>query len=261
MEPKEATQIGEDVIISSVSEIGINNREIEHSKGSRFSYVTNTDEKLDSRIREGLNRTEYPVLTEESDNDTNKDNYWIVDPIDGTIPFAYGLPNYVSMLAFVSNGRPIASVLYSPETGDMYKATSDFTTRNDNSIQSSDSQTIHENAVFCSIRSDGKHRDERYRDLHSRMTRNSIVFGVYSAGYGSVRIATGDAVAAVYTDLNEWDYMPTSLLVESSGGVVGSLVDGETGIDSLIDQDGKFSCFASTEQAFNEVLEIYNDNL
>lgn len=259
MEQEKAVSIGREAILESVYDVGLEDRDIADSKDSRFSYVTQTDKDLDSHIRERLEQTSYPVVTEESDNQTSEDTYWIVDPIDGTIPFAYGLPNYVSMLSFVKGGLPVASVLYSPETEDIYSATKEVSRLNGSEILSSDTQTVHENAVFSSIRSDGKHRDNRYRSLHRDLTEDSIVFGVYCAGYGSLRIATGDAVAALYVDLNEWDYMPTSLLVQSSGGVVGSLSTGEVGIESIIKEDGRMSCFASTKEVFEELSEMYQE--
>lgn len=259
MDNNRAVEIVSEVIKSSVNEVGLNDRAVKESKNSRFSYVTQTDEDIDNKIREKLSeKTEFPVESEESNNVAQDDDYWIVDPIDGTIPFAYGMPNYVSMAALIKDGVPEASALYSPETDDLYTCTKDSSKLNGETIKASDTDTINEEAVFSSVRADGQHKDETFRKLHTYLTRDSIVFGVFCAGFGATRVASGDAAGAVYVDLNKWDYMPTSRLVQSSGGVVGSLENGETGIQSVINTDGGLTCFASTEGAFNELYENYH---
>lgn len=253
------TDEASDIIRQAVEEVGLNDREVTKSKESRFSYLTDTDLQLDEILsRELEENTGYPVLSEENDSEPSADSYWTVDPIDGTIPFAHRMPNYVSMVSLVEKNTPTKSVIYCPETDEMFVATEDNAYRNGESITVSDAKTVEEEAVFCSVRADGVHKNDNFRRLHTRLTYDSIVFGVFCAGFGATRVANGDVVAAVYASLSEWDYMPTIRLIESSGGVAGLLESGEIGIESVTSSDARMVCFASTEDAFNELYEMYH---
>lgn len=48
---------------------------------------------------------------------------WVVDPIDGTVNYAHGLPIWCVSIALVLDGRPILGVIHSPETDETYWGT------------------------------------------------------------------------------------------------------------------------------------------
>lgn len=50
---------------------------------------------------------------------------WIVDPIDGTINFFHGDPNWCCSVAARLDGRTVAGVVYAPELGLCYEASAD----------------------------------------------------------------------------------------------------------------------------------------
>ncbi len=47
---------------------------------------------------------------------------WYLDPIDGTLNFALGLPGYCVSIALVESDVPIAACIYQPSTGDLFTA-------------------------------------------------------------------------------------------------------------------------------------------
>jgi myo-inositol-1(or 4)-monophosphatase len=47
---------------------------------------------------------------------------WIVDPIDGTVNFALGLPHYAVSVAAQLDGTVVAGCVYNPESGETYRA-------------------------------------------------------------------------------------------------------------------------------------------
>lgn len=247
------------IVRETVEEVGLDDKDVMKTKDSRFSYLTNTDLEIDNMLRSRLeNETGYPVLSEEDDSKPSGNTYWTVDPIDGTIPFSHNMPNYVCMIALVEEGYPTLSVIYSPETDEMFVATEDVAYRNGEIVETHNPESLEEEAVFCSVRADGIHDNEDFRDLHTELTRNSIVFGIFCAGFGAARVTTGDMVAGMYASLSEWDYMPTLRLIESSGGVVGLLESGDTGIESVINSDARMVCFASDKEVFNKIQQMYN---
>ena len=47
---------------------------------------------------------------------------WIIDPLDGTINYLYGIPIFAVSIAASFEGRSIAGVVHDPMTGEMYSA-------------------------------------------------------------------------------------------------------------------------------------------
>ena len=65
-----------------------------------------------------------PVISEEdaSHNYKRPDEYWLVDPIDGTASWYNGYKGFVSQAALIANGRPIFGVIHSPRMGVTWSA-------------------------------------------------------------------------------------------------------------------------------------------
>lgn len=49
------------------------------------------------------------------------DDLWILDPLDGTINFAHGLPMFCVSIARYKKGVPVAGVIYAPVLGELYR--------------------------------------------------------------------------------------------------------------------------------------------
>ena len=87
---------------------------LEVSQKSNFSdLVTNFDHQVQEIIIEEISRS-YPedkILAEEAgrntaDFDRSQANFWVLDPIDGTINFVVQQDNFAVMLAYYEKGQP-----------------------------------------------------------------------------------------------------------------------------------------------------------
>lgn len=100
-----------------------NNKKISIKEGEHI--VTETDLAVNKMVLEEI-RSTYPdhnVLGEEESYLENNSQYlWLCDPIDGTIPFAMGLPVMTFSLALTQNGRPIAAIVAIPIEGKLFYA-------------------------------------------------------------------------------------------------------------------------------------------
>ncbi len=66
---------------------------------------------------------EHGILTEEEGSaNTEAENVWITDPLDGTTNFAHGFPVYCSSVALVSRGEPVAGAVYDPTRDELFTA-------------------------------------------------------------------------------------------------------------------------------------------
>ncbi len=70
------------------------------------------------------------VISEESYHDSeyivntieNSEYVWTVDPLDGTLNFAYGFPYFCVSLGLLKNREPVLGVIYNPPTQELYCA-------------------------------------------------------------------------------------------------------------------------------------------
>jgi len=92
--------------------------------------VTEVDHLSQALILEILASTcvtyDLALLTEERTDDKQrleKDYFWCIDPLDGTLPFIESIPGYAVSIALVSrSGRPQISVVYDPVKQTLYSA-------------------------------------------------------------------------------------------------------------------------------------------
>ena len=66
-------------------------------------------------------KTGFPTLSEEGNSDQkgclSGQNYWLIDPLDGTKEFIKGNGEYTVNIALVENNRPVLGVIHPPEQG------------------------------------------------------------------------------------------------------------------------------------------------
>lgn len=95
------------------------------SKEGRHNLVTEFDLASEARIMEIL-RHRSPgstILTEESGlHAGSADLVWVIDPLDGTVNFAHGIPIFCVSIAAVVSGEIIAGVIHQPLTNETFTA-------------------------------------------------------------------------------------------------------------------------------------------
>jgi myo-inositol-1(or 4)-monophosphatase len=99
-----------------------NTKEIEQ-KSSFFDLVTQHDKVAQKLIIESI-KEYFPndgILAEEGVFE-NGENLWIIDPIDGTINYIHGLPNFAISIAYFEQKKPIFGVVYSPVLNEIFVA-------------------------------------------------------------------------------------------------------------------------------------------
>lgn len=91
------------------------------------SPLTIADRKAHNSIVEILERTEYPILSEEGRhlafNERKHWNiFWLVDPLDGTKEFIKRNGEFTVNIALIENSQPVLGVVYVPVSGSLYFA-------------------------------------------------------------------------------------------------------------------------------------------
>ena len=96
------------------------------SKKGSADFVTNADIKTEKILIDELKKAKpnYSILSEENGLETNKDkeNLWIIDPIDGTINFLHGIPHFAISIALMSKKEIVSGIIYDPIKDELFYA-------------------------------------------------------------------------------------------------------------------------------------------
>ena len=89
-------------------------------------FVSNADLKAEKIIIEELKKARpyYSIISEEDGSEINKDknNTWIIDPIDGTTNFLHGVPHFAISIALKSGNEIVSGLVYDPIKDEMFYA-------------------------------------------------------------------------------------------------------------------------------------------
>lgn len=99
--------------------------EVARTKSSPVDVVTEADQEVEALIRERLHaaRPDDALVGEEGEDDPGSSGLrWIVDPIDGTVNFLYGLPHWAVSIAVADQAEVLAGVVHSPGLDAEYAA-------------------------------------------------------------------------------------------------------------------------------------------
>jgi myo-inositol-1(or 4)-monophosphatase len=117
-----ASEKASKVLIRDFGEI----EKLQVSKKGPSDFVTNSDIKAEKIIIEELKkaRPNYSIISEENGTEKNKDknNTWIIDPIDGTINFLHGIPHFAISIALKSNEEIISGLIFDPIKNEIFFA-------------------------------------------------------------------------------------------------------------------------------------------
>ena len=99
------------------------------SKKGPSDFVTNSDLRVEKIIIEELRKAKpnYSIISEEKGLEicADKENLWIIDPIDGTINFLHGIPHFAISIALKSRNEIISGIIFDPIKDEIFFAEKD----------------------------------------------------------------------------------------------------------------------------------------
>lgn len=144
---------------------------------------------------------------------------WVVDPIDGTVNFFYGIPHFCISIALRHEGVTQLGVIYDPCTNELWTVEKGGKAYlNGAPIQTSPRTKLEESILFigCGKTNDAMDKGlERFKKASLR-ARKLRMMG--SAALGMAYIATGRLDAYVESRISLWDIAAGQLLLEAAGG-------------------------------------------
>jgi myo-inositol-1(or 4)-monophosphatase len=200
---------------------------------SKRDVVTNADYASERLVIDAI-KARYPddaILAEESgehagvlrDDGSHNGRTWVIDPLDGTVNYANGIPYYCVSIGLVVADRPTVGVIFDPARDDLYDAVADGPARLDGTpIRASTKETLSDYVVSLAVIGRGGLMRERRIAPQIRIHRR-----MGSAALSLAYVANGRFDAFVQNGgLSPWDVAAAGLIAERSGAVVTSISGG-----------------------------------
>ena len=142
---------------------------------------------------------------------------WVIDPLDGTVNYANGLPVFCVSIGLVIDDRPSVGVVLDPTRSETFAATADGpATLNGRPIRASEKDKLSDYVISLGL--SGRSVVSRARALRKEI-RVSRSMG--SAALGVAYVANGRFDAFVQeSSLSAWDIAAAGLIAERAGAVV-----------------------------------------
>ena len=148
---------------------------------------------------------------------------WVVDPLDGTVNYANGIPFFCVSLAVVGDGRPAVGVIHDPLRGETFAATADGpATLDGRPVTASDKERLSDFVVSLSL--SGRGAAARLRRLRKAIR---VPRSMGSAALALAYVGNGRFDAFVQEGgLSIWDVAAAGLVAARGGAVVTDLAGG-----------------------------------
>ena len=142
---------------------------------------------------------------------------WVIDPLDGTVNYANGLPVFCVSIGLTVDGRPVAGVVLDPTRDEVFAATADGpSTLNGRPIRASTKDKLSDYVISMSLA--GRSPVSRARAIRTEI-RISRSMG--SAALALAYVGNGRFDAFLQeTSLSAWDIAASGLIAERAGAVV-----------------------------------------
>lgn len=212
--------------------------------------VTEADEAIEQLLRAEI-ASVYPdhgVFGEEG-GVTGEDapSRWILDPIDGTKNYSWGIPVWATLIALEDNGEIVCGVASAPALGERWTAARGHgALRNGEPIHVSPVTGLAEARLgFTSAAPHGRPAfDEGFRVLLDSVAHDRGLGDFY----GHVLVASGSLDVMIEPSLAPWDMGPLIVIVEEAGGRLTDF-SGRRGIYGR-------SCLTTNGLLHEEILRI-----
>jgi myo-inositol-1(or 4)-monophosphatase len=190
--------------------------------------VTEADLKAEAFLLAAI-QDEFPehrVLAEESGvRDGNAEHLWYIDPLDGTLNYAHGVPIYSVSVAYAWEGEVQLGVVFNPQTGECYSAQRGRGAHlNGSPIKVSDVKDLDRALLLTGFPHDVRRNPANNLDhFGAFMLLSQGVSRLGSAALDLCNVAAGRFDGYWEMRLNPWDIAAGGLIVEEAGGIVTTL--------------------------------------
>jgi myo-inositol-1(or 4)-monophosphatase len=198
--------------------------EVAATKSSDVDVVTESDRSAERLIRRALldARPDDAVLGEEGDDEPGTSGVrWIVDPIDGTVNFLYGIPQYAVSIAAELDGEVVAGVVLNVATGAEFTATLSGPAHRDGApIRVRSVVPLHERLIGTGFSYEAHQREVQAALLLRLLPQIRDIRRFGSCALDLCAVAQGSLDGYVEEGVNLWDHAAGGLVARAAGARV-----------------------------------------
>ena len=153
--------------------------------------------------------------------DQSSDHQWIVDPLDGTVNYFYGIPHFCVSIALRLHKEIVVGVIHDPIRNETWIGQrGEVSKLNGSLIHVSDRAELAEAVVSIGLAKTGETINTNFPLLEQMIHRVRKCRVLGSAALDLAYVACGRFDAYIETGISLWDIAAGSLLVENAGGTV-----------------------------------------
>ncbi|GAB7003862.1 inositol monophosphatase family protein [Nocardioides sp. AN3] len=213
--------------VALVRERGAAEIRVAATKSSDVDVVTEADRDSEALIRATIlaERPHDAFLGEEGDDVAGTTGVrWIVDPIDGTVNFLYGLPEYAVSIAAEVDGEVVAGVVANAATGvehTAFRTPEGVVARRDGAaVGVRGPAPLAQRLVITGFGYDAAVRERQAQGLVRLLPRVRDIRRHGSCALELCHLADGQADGYFEVGVNLWDYAAGALVAEGAGARV-----------------------------------------
>ena len=189
-------------------------------------FVTSADKRTERIIIDELQKAhpKYGIVSEEAGliNKSNHENRWVIDPIDGTMNFLNGIPQFAISVGYEENGEIKCGVIFNPIMNEMFCAEKgNGAYLNNSRIRVSKKRSIKDALLVTGgPKVASKIKDKIFSEYIyiSKNVSNIRKFG--SAALDIAYVACGRFDGYWQRELNYWDIAAGIIILKEAGGFV-----------------------------------------
>ncbi|MFO8052883.1 MAG: inositol monophosphatase family protein [Candidatus Omnitrophota bacterium] len=226
-------------------------------KSSSFDLITIADTEAEKKVVELIKKNfpDHNILAEEGKYKKTDSKYcWIVDPLDGTNNFSFGIPMFCVSIALAKDDRLILGVVYDVMRDELFLAErGKGAYLNDKKIKVSDADSFDKSLLITGFYYD------RGKDMIDNLEAIKVFFqkrvvGIRRLGAAALDlcyIASGRATGFWEFKLSPWDFAAGKLLIEEAGGKVSDKAGEEVRLEQSY-------IVASNGKIHQRIIEVIN---
>ena len=196
-------------------------------------FVSSADKRTEKILIEELQKAhpEYGIITEETGiiNKSNIKNRWIIDPIDGTMNFLNGVPQFAISVGYEENGEIVCGVIFNPIMNEMFIAEKGNGAYLNNSRMRVSNKKKIKDALLVTGGPKGtsKIKEKIFSEYINVSNNVSNVRKFGSAALDMAYVACGRFDGYWQRELNYWDIAAGIIILKEAGGFVDFFEDDE----------------------------------
>ena len=176
-------------------------------------FVTNADRKVEKILINELSKRKFSIISEETGSKLTEDknNFWVIDPIDGTTNFLHGIPHFCISIAYICEKEIISGLIFDPIKNEIFFAEKNSGAFfNNQRIRVSKKNKLNDCLFGSNL--DGVKNN---KDLNLRISGSAALDLAY--------VASGRLDGFFQKKLNIWDIAAGIIIIKEAGGLISDI--------------------------------------